>query len=230
MIFSSNFPATSRLRGAVSGSVPPRGSIHLWWAHLAPRESEIVRLQDLLSPAERDRAARLRTSDSRRRFVVARGLLRTLLGNCLAEDPAEVALTIGLHGKPRLVGPPPPLSFNISHADDLAVFAFAADGEVGVDVERIQAVADWKDIATSYFEESETATLAAVTETQRAPAFIGAWTRHEARLKVSGHGWGHSRPADSTTISFCPIEPPAGFAAALAIAGPPATVVDRGFL
>jgi 4'-phosphopantetheinyl transferase len=202
----------------------------VWWAELAPRESEVARLHELLSSAERDRAARLWTADARRRFVVARGILRTLLGNYLAEDPADLALTVGAHGKPRLAGRQAALSFNVSHADDLAVYAFAAEREVGVDVERIQPVAEWKDIAASCFAESEAASLATVAETQRAPAFIAAWTRHEARLKLSGRGWSNSRPPDSTTLSFCPIEPPAGFAAALAIAGSPATVVDRGFL
>jgi 4'-phosphopantetheinyl transferase len=215
--------------------MPPKltaalGSVHLWWADLARNESKINRFQELLSPSERDRAGRFRTAETYRRFVAARGILRTLLGGYLAVDPAEVPLSVGDHGKPRLAGSLPPLYFNVSHADDLAVYAFAAEYEVGVDVERIQPVAEWEAIATSYFEDPEAATLATLPETQRASAFIGAWTRHEARLKVSGQGWGTRPPADFTTFSFCPIEPPAGFAASLAVAGPAVVVRDKGFL
>ncbi len=205
------------------------GSVHLWWADLARDETEINRLQELLSTSERERAARLRTAEARRRFVVARGILRTLLGRYLAKAPAEVPLSVGEQGKPQLAGPRSPLHFNVSHADDLAVYAFAEGSEVGVDVERIQPVAEWEAIATSYFEAPEAATLASLPETQRTSAFIGAWTRHEARLKVSGQGWGPRRPADSATFSFCPIQPPPGFAAALAVAGPPAAIRDWGF-
>ncbi len=205
-------------------------SVHLWWADLARDGLEIDRLQALLSPSERDRAARFHTVELRRRFITGRGILRTLLGSYLAEDPAGVPLTVGDFGKPRLAGQRPTLYFNVSHADDLAVYAFAGECEIGVDVERVQPVAEWQDIAASHFEESEAATLTALPETQRATAFIGAWTRHEARLKVSGLGWGTTRPRDSTAFSFCPIAPPAGFAASLAVAGPPAVVRDRGFL
>lgn len=209
---------------------PAVESVHLWWADLARDESEINRFHEVLSPAERDRAGRFRTAETLRRFVAARGILRTLLGRYLAEDPADVPLSVGAYGKPRLAGHRPALHFNVSHADDLAVYAFARDHEVGVDVERIQPVAEWEDIATSHFAEPEAAILATLPETQRTTAFIGAWTRHEARLKVSGHGWGTRRPAEAATFSFCPIEPPAGFAAALAVEGQPAVVRDRGFL
>lgn len=230
MTFSSNSCTDSRLGCVVNVSSPTPGSVHLWWADLAQREPEIGWFHDLLSPSERDRAARFRTADSRRRFVTARGILRTLLGRYVAEDPAEVSLTVGDFGKPRLAGMRPTLHFNVSHADDLAVYAFAGEREVGVDLERIQEVAEWQAIASSFFERPETATLNTLAGTQRTSAFIGAWTRHEALLKVPGRGLGGPRPADSATFSFCPIEPPAGFAAALAIEGPPATVVDAGFL
>lgn len=230
MTFSSNFSIDSGLGCVVHGSGPALGSIHVWWADLAPRKSEIDRLHALLSASEQDRAARFRTADSHRRFVTARGFLRMLLGRYLTEDPAEVSLTVGNCGKPRLAGPRPTLFFNVSHADDLAVYAFARDCEVGVDLERIHEVAEWQAIAASFFTESETAILNTVAATQRPSAFIGAWTRHEAMLKVPGCGLGGARLAEGATLSFCPIEPPAGFAASLAIAGPPAFVLDSGFL
>jgi 4'-phosphopantetheinyl transferase len=230
-MISSAIPRTdSRLDSTPPGAGPAVGSVHLWWADLARHESEIGRFHELISPAERERAARFRQAGSRRRFVAARGILRILLGRYLGWDPAEVPLTVGCFGKPRLAGNRPALHFNVSHADDLAVYAFGGESEVGVDLERIQEVAEWQAIASSFFDESETATLSTFSGTQRTSAFIGAWTRHEALLKASGRGWVGPRPADSAKFSFCPIAPPAGFAAALAIAGPPAFVLDAGFL
>ena len=230
MTLTSNPPTNSRLDSDVIGSGLTLGSIHLWWADLARDEPEIGRFHDLISPVERDRAARFREACSRRRFVTARGILRTLLGRYLNEEPAEVSLTVGCFVKPRLEGEQPALYFNVSHADDLAVYAFAGECEVGVDLERTQEVVEWQAIATALFTDSERALLHALAGSERTTAFIRAWTRHEALLKTQGHGLGGPRPANPATFSFCPIEPPAGFAAALAIEGPPAVVLDAGFL
>ena len=49
----------------------------------------------------------------------------------------EAAFTYGEHGKPYLNG----FCFNLSHSGTLAVLA-VADGEVGVDVEKIAAASD----------------------------------------------------------------------------------------
>src|SRR5438477_11927224 len=58
----------------------------------------------LLSDRERERARRFVFDPDRRRFIVARALLRQLLAARLGVRPESVALALGARRKPALVG------------------------------------------------------------------------------------------------------------------------------
>src|SRR3989440_12774879 len=58
----------------------------------------------LLSDRERERARRFAFDPDRRRFIVARALLRQLLAARLGVRPESVELTSGPRGKPTLAG------------------------------------------------------------------------------------------------------------------------------
>ena len=67
----------------------PPGEVHLWRGRLdgvADREREVLR--SVLNAEERARAARFYFERDRRRFTVARGFLRVLLGRYLRLKPA----------------------------------------------------------------------------------------------------------------------------------------------
>src|SRR5881397_1867586 len=55
-----------------------------------------------LSEDERNRSARFRFERDRRRFVVARGALRDLLGRYLDIDPGQIRFIYNAFGKPEL--------------------------------------------------------------------------------------------------------------------------------
>ena len=101
----------------------------------------------LLSDRERERARRFVFDPDRSRFIVARALLRQLLAARLDVRPESVALTSGARGKPALAGrfAASDLRFNVSHCEDVAVYAFSAGREVGVDVEAVRALPDADD-------------------------------------------------------------------------------------
>src|SRR4051794_5056382 len=112
-------------RMAQAGSIPPplatsRGrvwmeppaairlhvdAVHVWRAWLDGRHREAHRLERLLVPAERERAARFRLARDRDRFVIARALLRIVLARYLDADPAHVVFGYSRHGKPFLMEP-----------------------------------------------------------------------------------------------------------------------------
>ena len=58
-------------------------------------------------------------------------------GAVLGVRPASVELVHGAHGKPALVRhcAAPDLRFNVSHSEDVAVYAFSPGREIGIDVE-----------------------------------------------------------------------------------------------
>lgn len=162
--------------------------IHVWKACLKSSAHEPN--QELLSPDEVVRAGRYRLERDRQRFVTGRAILRQILGGYLGRAPRELSFLHGAHGKPRLAMNHwmDSLHFNVSHTDSIALYAVARGGAVGIDIERIREIPDWSDIADIFFIPGERDALRDLSADRRALAFLQAWTRQEALLKVSGDG------------------------------------------
>src|SRR3954453_8826622 len=75
--------------------VAPRGTVHVWRASLDPPAHHVERLHDLLSDSERVRAGQFSFQRDRTRCIVARGLLRVILGRYLAIPPGQLRLQSG---------------------------------------------------------------------------------------------------------------------------------------
>lgn len=168
------------------------------------------------------RAGRFRLARDRRRYIVARGLLRTLLAARLGTHPRAVELAYGAHGKPRLspgfAGEG--LGFNVSHCGDFALFAFCRGREVGVDVEAVVPMQDADAVARHFFPRGELRAYRALPPQDRERGFFTCWTRKEAYLKALGGGLQSSlsefdAPPGWSLSSFSPAP---GHAAALAVA------------
>lgn len=184
------------------------GEVHLWRGELdrvPEREHEILR--NLLDAGERERAGRFYFERDRRRFTIARGLLRVLLGRYLRLEPAGLVFGHTGRGKPFLTVPDTTLRFNISHSDGHALFAFADGREVGVDIEAGTRLGDdWPMIARRYFSEREQAELASLPPAVRRNAFLHGWARKEAYLKATGLGIADG--LQNIEVSMAPDRPP----------------------
>src|SRR4051794_34020071 len=113
-----------------------RGPIRVWRADLDRPEHEAAALGALLSADERARADRFRFAVDRRRFTVARGLLRVLLGRAIGAPPHEIEFSYGTRGKPGLRRPEGSgLEFNLTHSHGLALVATSWGRPVGIDLE-----------------------------------------------------------------------------------------------
>lgn len=161
----------------------------------------------LLSDAERLRARRFAFDRDRRRFTVARAWLRRLLSARLGVRPQTVELVYGANGKPALARrfADSDLRFNVSHSDDVAVYAFAPRREIGVDVEAIRVIRDADDIAARFFSRRENEAYLALDPRDRPQGFFNCWTRKEAFIKALGDGLYH--PLDRFDVSLTPGEP-----------------------
>lgn len=153
------------------------------FAPLNPSPGDVAALARLLSPDERERAARFVFERDHRRYTVARGTLRRLLGERLGVDPAAIAFRYGPHGKPLVDGP---LHFNVSHSDELAFFAFSEVGPVGCDLERVRPLPDLVSIVSRWFAPSECELI--LRSERREALFYRYWTLKEAVLKGIGSG------------------------------------------
>ena len=95
---------------------PGRDEVHVWRAALDRDDPEVERLWAALTPDERERAQRFHFDRDRRRFVVARGVLREILGRRLALAPAMIRFAYNEYGKPSLREDAGGLRFNASHS------------------------------------------------------------------------------------------------------------------
>jgi 4'-phosphopantetheinyl transferase len=184
-------------------------TVHAWRASLDQSPSQVNRLQDALTVDERSRAGRFYFRLDREHFVVARGILRTILGRYLNRAPASLSFTYGFHGKPSLASEPgaEAIRFNISHSYGTAIYVVTRGRQIGVDLELIRDGLKVEQIAERFFSRREISRLYALPAEHRKRAFFLCWTRKEAYIKARGEGL--SLPLDQFEVSLVPGEPAA---------------------
>lgn len=182
----------------------PRDEVHVWRASLDLAADRIASLSQYLNSDELSRAARYRFQKDRDRFVVARGVLRSLLGLYLRLEPSLLRFQYGPYGKPAVftVAGQTSINFNVSHAGGLALYAFAWDREVGIDIERVQPIVGIMELAQPVFSPGEIATLGSLPTDLQGRAFYTCWTRKEAYIKARGEGL--FLPLDQFDVSLLP--------------------------
>jgi 4'-phosphopantetheinyl transferase len=178
--------------------IPP-GHIHIWLVSLERSAYGEYDWSALLSHEERQRAARLRFDRDRDRYIAAHGILRFVLDSYL---PEPSPLIHGPNGKPALACGG--LHFSLSHAEEKALIAVSATGELGVDLERVRAAPDAAAIAELCFSASERTALSLLPQSLQAEAFFKCWTRKEAFVKALGDGLSYPLTDLSVTLD----EPP----------------------
>lgn len=186
----------------------------LRFARLEPHPDRLSDALALLSRDERHRAGAFRRQRDHDRFVLARALLRRLLGTRLGVDPGLLRFRYGPAGKPVLDWPESDLQFNLSHAGDGVLIGCCPDREVGVDLEAIVPARVSLAAARRVLTHRVVARLEAVGEAERAALFFRAWTRMEARLKATGAGLGSPGRGGTWIRSLSPAP---GYVAAVAV-------------
>lgn len=187
--------------------LPELGDVVLFRAELLQPENTLQHAKLLLSNDEVQRAKRFRFAPHRRRFLVARAMLRTILAHYLRIGAKEVRFEYQQHGKPKIVDSqnPSEVTFNLSHSREMAVLAVALQRQLGVDVEFIKRpLTDPGRLARRFFSEQEKAQFSQVSESQKNEAFFNCWTRKEAFIKAIGEGLTH--PLRNFDVSFLPGE------------------------
>lgn len=192
--------------------------VHVGSISLRQPAEQVETLRRELAADEGERAQRMRTPDLARRFIVARGVLRRLLAAHLPGGKVPARFVYGTRGKPFLApefAALADLSFNVAHADDVAVYAIAIGRAVGIDVEATErdgpgsAQDDGKflqdveidGIAKKVFSAHECEALRALPLDERRSAFFRTWARKEAYIKALGQGFGY--PTRSFSVSHC---------------------------
>jgi 4'-phosphopantetheinyl transferase len=168
--------------------------IHVWRAFLDSARASAAHLEKTLAEDELSRASRFVFERDRGHFVTARSILRSILSRYLRRPAASIVFSYAPEGKPRLhlEDADPPLRFNLSHSNGLAVYAVSRNREIGIDVERIRSGFNGEAIAQRFFSSKELAELRSLPLEQTDEGFFLCWTRKEAYVKARGSGLGIS--------------------------------------
>lgn len=220
----------------------PSSVVHVWRTTLDQPAKSVRQLAQTLSDDERIRAGCFRFKQDSERFIVGRGVLRTILGCYLGIEPSRLQFCYGPQGKPYLAEGygDGTLRFNVAHSHGLALYAFNRGRKVGIDLERVCAEVPCEELAARFFSPREITTLRSQPPAARQRAFFACWTRKEAYVKARGEGLSFpldqfdvsltsSSPARSLGVKGDPMEasrwslqslaPGPGYVAALAVEG-----------
>ena len=199
--------------------------VDLWFLALDHSDSDTDEFAQTLSDSEQARAQRFVQPRDRSRFIVGRYAMRCVLSRALNLTPKQVSLGLGPHDKP-VSKDNPSLAFNLSHSQGLGVLALVDHSatvqsmekgagapeafELGVDIEKAQALSDPQVMFKHCLCERELAGVLALGEHEQRAVFFEIWVRKEACLKALGvgfeiephrfdSGWcfGHSQPPTS---------------------------------
>jgi len=170
-----------------------------------------------LSDAERARAGRYLRHEDAVRSAATRAALRDVLGAALDLAPNDIAIVVDASGRPSLdPAHRVSLDFNVSHAGDHALIAWADTGRVGVDIESCNRTTDWRALTSEVCAAAEAAYLDSLPPGARADAFMRVWSAKEALLKALGTGisgglraFAVVPPRDAATPATTIVEPAA---------------------
>jgi len=164
--------------------------VHLWFATEdgGGRAADAAWPVHVLSSEEIERAERVRFEEDRRRQLLTRIMLRTVLSRYRPVRPEAWTFVADAHGKPRIgnLGTDAGLAFNLSHTRGLIVVAVTASGAVGIDVEMLhrRAIGRWHKVLGPQEQRS----LAGLEGDALRERFWEHWTFKEAYAKARGLG------------------------------------------
>lgn len=148
-------------------------------------------LRGILNDAERQQETRFYFADDRKRYLVTRAMVRTVLSRYAALASADWVFSTNAYGRPEIAHAQESASglcFNISHTRGLIALGVCQHRSLGVDVENVRARQTSTGIADRFFSPTEVAELAKLAPERRQDRFFEYWTFKESYIKARGMG------------------------------------------
>lgn len=161
-------------------ALPANGTVHIWSLSL---DDPALDLPELLSDDEITRFAGISHHKARSRFLRTRSALRLILESYVRCPANELTFIPGENGKPELATGPPKLRFNLSHSGHCFLLSVAAESDIGIDIEQIQANRDFAALARRFFTEEESSLI---DSSDNDSLFYRMWVLKEAAVKARG--------------------------------------------
>ncbi|HDP80378.1 MAG TPA: 4'-phosphopantetheinyl transferase superfamily protein, partial [Spirochaetes bacterium] len=137
----------------------------------------------LLGPDELSRYERTGHAGKKVQYLLSRALIKTVGSRLLGRPTAEISLSGGVDGRPRIRGEAQ-AAISISYSTGVVAAAFGMEGETGLDIEKIREAP--LGVAKRYFSPAELAAITAAEDP--AAVFYRLWTLKESFAKYTGAG------------------------------------------
>jgi 4'-phosphopantetheinyl transferase len=169
------------------------GDIYLWLAFYDQIDDEQLHIayRALMNDQEKAQEARFHFADDRRRYLVTRALVRTVLSQCAPVLPKDWVFSTNKYGRPEVANAAvgdARVSFNISHTKSLIVLGVTRQRALGVDVENVRSRKVPMNIADRFFATEEVSALSEVPPDRQQDRFFEYWTFKESYIKARGKG------------------------------------------
>lgn len=174
-----------------------------WWRPFLTRDDVAVVHVDLaaataneeqawtwLDAREQHRARRFQHDGARRRYVLCRAAVRSLLCSSLPCRNQQLSLCVSEHGKPfaTVDGRRTAVGFNLSHSGRHGLIALVPDGQVGVDVEERVPPGNLDILIKAVLGPDERTEVMGAGDARKLRLFLDLWTMKEALSKAYGKG------------------------------------------
>lgn len=192
-VFDDNLLLSYFDDGYISDRIAIKDSeIHVWFLDIENYdEYHMKSLFDILSLDEKVKMSHYMHVADQKRFLVGHSMLRILLSRYLGREPDDIILLNSKHGK--LYMPQSNVSFNISHSGNRVALAFVKEKKIGVDIERMNSLDDYSQIAKNFFLPPESERICSQIDAAKGmEKFYEIWTVKEAFVKALGHGLSRS--------------------------------------
>ena len=168
--------------------------IHIWFADLSQHYQTLDKFEKSLSLDELKRADQYYFQSDREKFIISRGILRSIISNYLEIKASEIIFFYNSFGKPYVYhkNNKKRIKFNLAHSEELALYVIKKDSEVGIDIEKIIELENIEEIAQLIFNAFEIKKFQSLPDNLKLPWFFKCWTAKEAFVKAIGIGFSYS--------------------------------------
>lgn len=160
--------------------------IAVWRVNIKKNVKVVEEKKYLLTKNELKIQERFLHSKDRLRFAVGRIFAKEIAAKYLKNKPEKIIMKKGKYSKPYITNTGGALNYNLSHSGDIVLLAFAYNANVGIDVEEIKYLKEYKELC-EFFNVRE---RMKVVESEDFREFYRYWTAKEAYMKADGRGFG----------------------------------------
>jgi 4'-phosphopantetheinyl transferase len=112
--------------------------------------------------------------------------LRKIIADYMEVNPNDIIFQYTPKGKPYISNSP--IHFNLSHSNEIAVYAVTFNKKVGIDIEYNSNISSILELSYANFSKKECALISTLSLPEKQKMFFKLWTIKEAYLKATGEG------------------------------------------